>query len=106
MAAMCLSRGTTIFVETMFENRYRHVDELRRMGADIRVQDRVAVVTGVERLRGPRWKPTDLRGGGALCVAALGGGRGEPDHRPAPHPPGLRQPGGGFRGIGAQIREQ
>ena len=52
MAALCLSRGTTVFVETMFENRYRHVDELRRMGADIRVQDRVAVVTGVERLRG------------------------------------------------------
>lgn len=72
MAAMCLSRGTTIFVETMFENRYRHVDELRRMGADIRVQDRVAVVTGVERLRGATVEAHDLRGGGALCVAALG----------------------------------
>lgn len=72
MAALCLSRGTTIFVETMFENRYRHVDELRRMGADIRVQDRVAVVTGVERLRGATVEAHDLRGGGALCVAALG----------------------------------
>ena len=72
MAALCRGRGTTVFVETMFENRYRHVDELRRMGADIRVQDRVAVVTGVERLRGAGVEAHDLRGGGALCVAALG----------------------------------
>ena len=43
-----------------------------RMGADIRVQDRVAVVTGVERLRGAGVEAHDLRGGGALCVAALG----------------------------------
>ena len=72
MAALCRARGTTVFVENMFENRYRHVDELRRMGADIRVQDRVAVVTGVERLRCAPVEAHDLRGGGALCVAALG----------------------------------
>lgn len=72
MAVLCRGMGTTVFVETMFENRYRHVDELRRMGADIRVEDRVAVVCGVERLHAASVQAHDLRGGGALCVAALG----------------------------------
>lgn len=72
MAALCRGSGTTVFVETMFENRYRHVDELRRMGADLRVEGRVALVTGVERLHGAPVTAHDLRGGGALCVAALG----------------------------------
>lgn len=55
----------------MFSSRYRHVDELGRMGADIRVSGRTAVVTGVERLHGAPVRCTDLRGGAALCVAAL-----------------------------------
>ncbi len=71
MAAMLKSRGTTVFEENIFENRYRHVDELTRMGAEIRVAGRVAVVTGVERLSGAAVRCTDLRGGAALCVAAL-----------------------------------
>lgn len=71
MAALLRGRGTTVFVENIFENRYRHVDELRRMGADISVADRVAVVSGVERLHGARVRCTDLRGGAALMVAAL-----------------------------------
>ena len=72
MAALCRSRGTTVFVENMFESRYRHVDELCRMGARIRVEDRVAVVCGVERLHGAPLRAADLRGGAALVVAALG----------------------------------
>ena len=71
MAAMLKSRGTTVFEENIFENRYRHVDELTRMGADIRVAGRVAVVTGTESLHGASLRCTDLRGGAALCVAAL-----------------------------------
>ena len=71
MAAMLKSRGTTVFEENICENRYRHVDELTRMGAEIRVAGRVAVVTGVERLSGAAVRCTDLRGGAALCVAAL-----------------------------------
>ena len=71
MAALLKSRGTTVFEENIFENRYRHVDELRRMGADIRLSGRVAVVSGVERLTGAPVESTDLRGGAALCVAAL-----------------------------------
>ncbi len=71
MAAMLRCRGAVMFEENMFENRYRHVDELARMGADVRVSGRAAVVTGVERLHGAPVRCTDLRGGAALCVAAL-----------------------------------
>ena len=71
MAALLRSRGATVFEENMFENRYRHVDELTRMGANIRVSGRTAVVSGVERLYGAPVRCTDLRGGAALCVAAL-----------------------------------
>ena len=72
MAALAKGTGTTVFVENMFESRYRHVDELCRMGADIRVEGRVAVVCGVERLHGAGLRAADLRGGAALVVAALG----------------------------------
>ena len=72
MAALCRSRGVTVFVENLFENRYRQAAELRRMGADIRVEGRVAVVCGVERLHGASMRAPDLRGGAALTVAALG----------------------------------
>jgi len=71
MAALLRSRGSTIFEENIFENRYRHVDELARMGASVQVSGRVAVVTGVETLHGASVRCTDLRGGAALCVAAL-----------------------------------
>ena len=71
MASLLKSEGATVFVENMFESRYRHVDELVRMGADIRVEGKVAVVCGVERLHGAALRSTDLRGGAALCVAAL-----------------------------------
>ena len=71
MASLLCSRGTTVFVENMFENRYRHVAELRRMGADVRTEGRVAVVCGVDRLHGALVHATDLRGGAALVVAGL-----------------------------------
>lgn len=72
MAALCTARGATVFVETMFDSRYRHTAELRRMGADITTAGPVAVVRGVERLHGAKVTATDLRGGGGLAVAALG----------------------------------
>ena len=71
MAALLKSTGTTVFEENIFTNRYRHVDELCRMGADIRISGKTAVVSGVERLHGASVYSTDLRGGAALCVAAL-----------------------------------
>ena len=71
MAALLRCRGAAVFEENLFSSRYRHVDELARMGADIRTSGRVAVVLGVERLHGAAVRCTDLRGGAALCVAAL-----------------------------------
>lgn len=71
MAALLKSAGSTVFVENIFENRYRHVDELARMGADVRVAGRVAVVSGVDALHGASVKCTDLRGGAALVLAGL-----------------------------------
>lgn len=70
MASAAAGRGTTLFVETIFENRFRHVGELARMGADIRVSGRTALVCG-QPLHGARVRSTDLRGGAALVVAAL-----------------------------------
>lgn len=72
MAAVLKAEGTTVFVENIFENRFRHADELNRMGADIRVVGKVAMVTGVERLYGVPARAADLRGGAAILVAALG----------------------------------
>ena len=71
VAALLRCRGAAVFEENLFSSRYRHVDELARMGADIRVSGRTAVVLGVERLHGAVVRCTDLRGGAALCAAAL-----------------------------------
>lgn len=71
MALMCTACGSTMFEETIFENRYRHVEGLTRMGAHIHVTGRVAMVTGVPRLTGAAAEASDLRGGAALVAAAL-----------------------------------
>lgn len=71
MAAACLGSGTSIFVENIFESRYKHVGELLRLGANIKVEGRVAVIEGVPRLSGAPVEVADLRGGAALVVAGL-----------------------------------
>lgn len=71
MAMMTIADGTSIFVENIFESRYKHVGELLRLGANIKVEGRVAVVEGVKRLSGASVEATDLRGGAALVVAGL-----------------------------------
>ena len=71
MAACLMAEGTTAFIENIFQNRYRHISELQRMGADIKVEGRVAMVTGVKHLHGAPVAATDLRGGAALVIAAL-----------------------------------
>ena len=73
MAALLRSQGTTVFVENIFENRYRHVPEFLRMGADVRLEGRVAVLCGVQKLCGTKVRATDLRGGAALVIAGLQG---------------------------------
>ena len=71
MSLCGIADGTTMFVENIFENRYQHVEELVRMGADIKVDGRVAVIQGVRRLSGARVVAKELRGGAALVVAGL-----------------------------------
>ena len=72
LMALCATiPGTSIFVETIFENRYRHVSELIRLGAKINVEGRVAVVEGSSRLSGAELMATDLRGGAAMVTAGL-----------------------------------
>lgn len=71
MASLLRSSGTTVFVENIFESRYRHVPELVRMGADIRLEGRVSVVCGVDALHAARVRAMDLRGGAALVIAGL-----------------------------------
>lgn len=71
MAALCRAEGATMVVENLFDSRFRHVPELRRMGAKIRCRGRTAVVYGVPTLHGAAMAATDLRGGAALVVAAL-----------------------------------
>lgn len=71
MALSCLARGTSVFVENIFESRYKHAVELQRMGAHIKVEGRVAVVEGVRRLHSACVAAQDLRGGAALVLAGL-----------------------------------
>ena len=71
MAMTTVAQGTSLFIENIFLNRYKHVGELLRLGAQIKVEDRVAVVEGVNRLSGTVVESTDLRGGAALVLAGL-----------------------------------
>ncbi|MBM7614586.1 UDP-N-acetylglucosamine 1-carboxyvinyltransferase [Alkaliphilus hydrothermalis] len=71
MALMTVSDGISVFIETIFENRFKHSEELMRMGANIKVDGRVAIVKGVNKLTGATVNAKDLRGGAALILAAL-----------------------------------
>ena len=68
---LCLAEGTSIVTDEIFNNRFRYVDELRRMGADISVEGRVAVIEGVCKLMGAPVTAPDLRAGAALVIAGL-----------------------------------
>ncbi len=71
MAMMCVANGTTVFVENIFQNRFKYIDELKRLGANIKTQGNVAVIEGTKKLSGAATECTDLRGGAALVVAGL-----------------------------------
>ena len=70
-AALSLAQGTSIVTESIFENRFKYVDELNRMGASIKVEGNTAIIEGVERLSGAQITAPDLRAGAALVLAAL-----------------------------------
>jgi len=71
MTLMSLCKGTSVVIETVFENRFMHVDELKRMGADIKIDGRSAIINGVDKLTSAPVKATDLRAGAALVLAGL-----------------------------------
>jgi UDP-N-acetylglucosamine 1-carboxyvinyltransferase len=71
MSAMCVAKGTSVITETVFENRFMHISELKLMGAKINVDGRSAIIEGTERLSGAKVKATDLRAGAALIISAL-----------------------------------
>ncbi|MEZ0537666.1 UDP-N-acetylglucosamine 1-carboxyvinyltransferase [Caldicellulosiruptoraceae bacterium PP1] len=68
---MAISEGTSIITEGVWENRYQYVEELKKMGANIKVDGRLAVIEGVEKLQGAEVSATDLRAGAALVLAGL-----------------------------------
>ncbi len=72
MAALATADGTSVFEENIFDCRYRHTDALIKMGADIQVMGKAAVIRGVKRLHGADVEATDLRGGAAMAVASVG----------------------------------
>ncbi len=71
MALLSIAEGTSVVIETVFENRFMHVGELKRMGANIRIEGRSAIVEGVKRLQGAQVKATDLRAGAAMILAGM-----------------------------------
>ncbi len=71
MALLCKAKGTSVLKETIFENRYMHVPELTRMGADVATEGRTAIVKGVDELTGAEVMATDLRASMSLVIAAL-----------------------------------
>ncbi len=71
MALLCVAEGTSVIIETVFENRFMHVSEMKRMGAQIKIEGRSAIIEGQNRLTGAQVKATDLRAGAALILAGL-----------------------------------
>ncbi|RMF70361.1 MAG: UDP-N-acetylglucosamine 1-carboxyvinyltransferase [Calditrichaeota bacterium] len=71
MSLMCVAQGSSVITETIFSDRFTHVAELRRLGAQIALNENVAVVTGVEKLSGATVMSTDLRASASLILAAL-----------------------------------
>ena len=94
-----VANGVGTIIETIFENRFMHMLEMRRMGAEIRLEGNTAIIRGVERLTAAPVMATDLRASASLVLAALGGGWADRNRTHLPHRPGLR----GNRGKAAAI---
>ncbi len=70
-STLTTAKGTSVMIENIFENRYRYVAELKKMGAKITIEGKTAVIKGVRKLSGAKVKSTDLRGGACLVLAGL-----------------------------------
>src|SRR5439155_4362545 len=103
VAMLAVADGVGIVTENLFSGRFRYVDELVRMGADIRTEGHHAVVRGVERLSGAPVRAPDIRAGAALVVAALGA-EGETVVTDAQHiARGYEDLAGKLRSLGADV---
>lgn len=71
ISMLSLAQGTSVFIENIFQNRYKYIGELQRLGAKIKIQNNVAIIEGTDRLSGAKTECTDLRGGAALVVSSL-----------------------------------
>ncbi len=71
ISMLCCANGTSVFVENIFENRFRYIDELKRLGAKVKTEGRTAIIEGTTNLSGAGCKCTDLRGGAALAVLGV-----------------------------------
>ena len=71
MAYLSCAEGSSVITESVFENRFMHVQELLRMGANIKTEGRTAIIKGTNKLTGATVKATDLRAGAALMIAAM-----------------------------------
>jgi len=100
MVLMSVAGGVSVISETIFENRFIHVSELRRMGADIRVSGNTATVKGVAHLSGAPVMATDLRASACLVLAGLVAENTTEVHRVLPFGPGLRGSRGQVRCSG------
>lgn len=70
-AVLCTATGTSMIVENIFENRYKYLSELQKMGAKVKIEGKTAVIKGVKKLYGAKVKATDLRGGASVVLAGL-----------------------------------
>lgn len=68
---LCTAKGTSVIVENIFENRYKYVNELRKMGAKMTVEGKICIIKGTRKLYGAKVTATDLRGGASLVLAGL-----------------------------------
>ena len=106
MMALALKlRGTSVFMETVFENRFMHAREMARLGANIRIEDRIALISGGRILAGTTVSSTDLRGGASLMLAGLAAEGETVLHDPAGHiARGYENLPGMLNSLGASIQ--
>ncbi len=105
-ALLTTARGTSLVTETIFEQRFRHLDEIRRMGAHVRVMDRTAIIEGVPELYGAPMTASDLRAGAALIIAALMARGTSEIYEPGYIDRGYEHIEEKLRSLGAEIRRE
>ncbi len=105
-ALLTTAKGTSIVTETIFEQRFRHLDEIRRMGAHVRVMGRSAIIDGVSELYGAPMTATDLRAGAALIIASLMARGTSEIYEPGYIDRGYEHIEDKLRSLGAEIRRE